>query len=158
VLLDTADAAGSGFASLSTSYGFTNVRRAVPALAHFVAAVSEWAGACRVPSDYSGSPEIVLSLVANNTLAAKAATLRVSTSVVVAGATEDAAYTNEAWVDVAVPVTANERFDVSFALSTAPIPGATLNVKVARDGAAAGDTLTLQNVLVWECLFQYQAG
>lgn len=156
VILDTADALGNGFAALTTFYGFTNVRRVLPALPHD-AVVSSWTGAVRVPQDYGSTPVILLSMVVDNTLAAKAAAIRVSTSVVADAVSEDTAYTDEAYVNVAIPTTANERFDQSYALTTTPVAGATLNVQVTRDGTRPGDTLTLGNVLIWECLFQYEA-
>lgn len=155
VILDSADSAGNGFAALSTTYGFANVRRALPALAHLAPNLSQWYGAVRVPPDYGGNPVIIMSMVANNTLANKAAALTVGTAVVANGGAMDTAYTDEAYVNVAVPATANQRFDQSYALSTSPAAGATLNVRISRDGGAAGDTLTAQNVLIWECLFQY---
>lgn len=129
----------------------------MPALPHISPLIGAWAGSVRVPQDYGSNPVIVLSMVANNTLAAKAARITVGTTVVANGASEDAAYTQEAYVNVAVPVTANQRFDQTYALSTSPVAGSTLNVIVLRDGGSGSDTLTLTNVLIWECLFQYTA-
>lgn len=154
VILDTADSGGNGFIALSTGFGFSNIRRAQPALPHSV--LGFWEGSCRIPQNYGSAGTVIVSLVANNTLGAgKAARVRVSTAVVASGVSEDTAYTDEAYVNVSVPATANQRFDQSYALTTTPAAGSTLNVKVTRDGASGSDTLVGINCLVWETVFQY---
>lgn len=157
IILDTADANGSGFASLTTRYGFANVRRALPALPHSPIFLSSWQGAVHVPADFGGAATITLVMAADNALASKAARLTVGTSGVSAGGAWDTAFNDEAYVDVPVPDTPNERFDYSWAMSGQPVAGQTLNVIVYRDGSHAGDTLTGTNVLIVECLFEYVA-
>jgi hypothetical protein len=150
VLLDTPDSSGNGYPALSTNNGFSNVRRVVPAFTKSVDGT--WEGALRVPQNYVSAGRIILSGVANAT--SGAVRVRVSTSVVANGATEDPAYTDEAYVNHTVPGTANLRDDVTFTLSTTPVAGSTLNVKVTRQGTNGGDTLAV-DWLLWEVVFQY---
>lgn len=156
IYLDTPDSTGSGFVALSTTYGFSRPRRACPALGHN-SGVSTWEGVLRVPRDYASAGEIDLRMVADNSLSSKHAVLWVSTSVVGSGSVMDTSYTDESTVVVAIPTTPNETFDQSFVLSTVPLPGASLNVKVNRDASSGSDTLTLTNVLLWEVIFRYTA-
>jgi hypothetical protein len=150
ILVDTPDAAGNGFPLLSTRQGFLNVRRLLPGFIN--GADGTWEGAIRVPEDYTSGATLTLSFVAN----AVAGTLRsrVSTAVVANGSSEDTAYADEAYVNTVVPATANLRFDVVTVLSTNPVAGSTLNVKVTRNGLSGADTLATI-ALLFECILQY---
>lgn len=150
VVLDTPDASGNGFPALSTSNGFSVVRRIVPA---FINALDgTWEGNIVVPADYSSAGAILVSGVCNAN--SGAVRLRVSTSVIANGASEDGAYTDEAYVNHTVPGTALFRDDVTFTLATTPVAGRTLNVKVTRNGSNGGDTLAVA-YLLWDVSFQY---
>lgn len=152
--LDTPDASGNAFPNLSTAAspggGFSNVRRI---LCCFTKSVDgTWEGSLRIPNNYASGGTIILSAVANAT--SGAVRWIVSTAVVAAGVTEDTAYTAETAQNVTVPGTARQRFDTTFTLTTTPVAGSTLNVKVTRKGTDGGDTLTV-DALLWECIFQY---
>lgn len=153
VSLDTPDASGNGYPALSTNNGFSNVRAIVPAFAKTVDGT--WEGRLRVPQNYASGGAIILSQVANAT--SGAVRNRVSTAVVAAAVSEDTAYTDESYVNTTVPGTAKQRFDITFTLTTTPVPGSTLNVKVTRQGTNGGDTLAV-DALLWECIFQYTGG
>lgn len=144
VPLDTPGASIYNFLAFTGNEGYVNVRRLLPALAS--GGAGTWEGAVRVPNNYSRTPAIVLQGTANAT--SGNVRLRVSSSVVADGQNEDAAYTDEAYVDTATPATANDLLAVSFALSTAPVAGALLNVKVTRDGGNPLDTLGADWVIV----------
>lgn len=148
--LDGADASGNAYLALSPSNGFTNSRRVVPAFNALV--VGTWDGSFIVPNNYGSAGTVVLSFVANAVVGALR--VRVSSAVVAAGVSEDTAYTNEAYVNTTVPGTALQRFDVSFVLSTAPVAGSSLNIRVTRDGADAADTLGV-SALLWNTAFRY---
>lgn len=150
VPLDTPDGTGNGYPALTTSNGFTNVRRVVPAFTKDV--VGTWEGACVVPANYGSAGAIVVSYVANATSGVFRS--RVGTAVVAVSASEDTAYTNETYADTTVPGTAKQRFDVSFTLTSTPIANSTLNVKVEHEGTHANDTLAV-DCLIWACHFQY---
>lgn len=150
VPLDTPDSSANGYAALSLNNGFSNVRRIVPGFTKSVDGT--WEGAIRVPQNYSSTGKIILSAVANAT--SGAVRWIVSTSVVAASSSEDATYTAETAQNVTVPGTAKQRFDTTFTLTTTPVAGSTLNVKVQRNGANVGDTLAV-DCLLWECIFQY---
>lgn len=152
ISLDTPDSTGNAYPGLSvaTAFGFSNVRRLAPAFTKSVD--SFWSGTIRVPQDYVGSGTVICSFVANAT--SGAIRVLVSTKVVANLASEDAAYTDETAQNVTVPATANQRKDISFTLTTTPVAGSSLNVKVTRNGANAADTLAV-DALLWECVFQY---
>lgn len=152
--LDTPDASGNGYPSLSLTAspggGFSNVRRIIPTFTHGVDGT--WEGSIRVPHNYASGAKLILSFVVNATSGAVRSL--VSTAVVAAGVTEDTAYTAETAVNTTVPGTARFRFDVSFTLTTTPVAGSTLNVKVTRNGANGADTCTV-DALLWELIFEY---
>lgn len=150
VVLDTPDASGNGYPSLSTNNGFTNVRRVVAAFTKSVDGT--WEGSVRVPQNYSSAGAIILSAVANATTGA--VRWIVSTAVVAASVSEDTAYTDETAVNTTVPGTAKQRFDTTVTLTTTPAAGSTLNVKIKRQGTNGGDTLAV-DCLLWEIVFQY---
>ena len=150
VPLDTPDSSGNGYPALSTGNGFTNVRRVVPAFTKSVDGT--WEGAVRIPQNYSSAGVIICSFVANAT--SGAIRVQVSDAVVAVSVTEDTAYTAETAANTTVPGTAKQRFDISTTLTTTPVAGSTLNVRVARIGTNVGDTLAV-DALLWECLFQY---
>ncbi len=155
VPLDTPDASGNAFPGLSLNASpggaFTNVRRIIPSFTTGVDGT--WEGSIRIPQNYASGGTIILSAVANAT--SGAVRWIVSTAVVAAGVSEDTSYTAETGVNKTVAGTARQRFDQSFTLTTTPVAGSTLNVKVTRKGAGGlGDTLTV-DCLLWECIFQY---
>jgi hypothetical protein len=150
VTIDTPDSAGNGFPVLSTGNGFSNVRRVVPGF--IVDLDGTWEGAVRVPQNYASGAKIILSWVCNATTGVLRSI--VSTTVIADGESEDTAYTAETAVDTTVPGTAKFRKDVSFTLTTVPVAGDTLNVKVTRNGANAADTLAV-TAMLWECVFEY---
>lgn len=150
IRLETPDSAGSGYPALTTNNGFSNVRRVLPAFTKLVDGT--WEGSVRIPQNYSSGGAVKLSFVANATSGAIRS--RVSTTVVAASSTEDASYTDESYVNTTVPGTAKQRFDVSFTLTTTPVVGSTLNVKVTRNGTNGGDTLAV-DALLWEAVFEY---
>lgn len=150
IALDTPDSSGNGYPALSTNNGFSNVRRVVPAFTKTVDGT--WEGAIRVPQNYASAGAVIVRGVSNAT--SGAVRLQVSTSVVANGATEDAAYTAETAVNHTVPGTAKFADDTTFTLTTTPVAGSTLNVKVARIGTNGGDTLAV-DYLIWEVIFQY---
>ena len=150
IRLDTPDSSGNGYPALSTNNGFTVVRRVVPAFTKLVDGT--WEGSIRIPQDYTSSPVIVCSFVANATTGA--IRVQVSDVVVASAVSEDTAYTAETAANTTVPATAKLRFDISTTLTTTPVAGSTLNVKIARVGTNAGDTLAV-DALLWECIFQY---
>jgi hypothetical protein len=113
---------------------------------------STWEGTIVVPSDYTSGGVITLSWVAN--VAAGNLRNRVSTAVVPAGTSEDTAYTDEAYVNTPAAGVALQRFDSAFSLTTTPVAGASLNVKVTRDGGNAADTLGVDAIL-WQGTFGY---
>lgn len=153
VFLDTADAVGNGFAQLSGNLGFTPANSGRHVFPAFVTGQSgTWEGVVRVPDNYVGSPEIVLSWVAN--VSSGAIRCRVSTFAVSDGALYDGTYVDEAYVNMTVPGTANFRKDITFALSTTPAAGDDLFVKVERNGNDAGDTVAV-DVAVVKVVFQY---
>jgi len=153
VPLDTPDSSGNGYAANTAVLSFTNVRAVVPAFTHSV--LGTWEGRVIVPTDYTSSAIVVLYLVTNSILAGKFTRFRVSTFVVASGSSLDFGYTDEAYVNIAVPGTTAQLFTQSYALSTTPVPGNVLNVKVTRDGGNIGDTLGANDVLLWACNFTY---
>jgi len=150
VRLDVPDSSGNGYPALTTSNGFSNVRRIVPAFTKDV--VGSWEGTVEIPADYSSGGAIICSYVCNATTGVY--TNQISTAVVADGVTEDTAYTAETAVDTTVPGTAKLRKDVSTTLTTTPVAGSTLNVKVAHNGTAGNDTLAV-DMLLWDCHFSY---
>lgn len=149
VPLMTPDASANGFAApLNTA----NVRGTV---AGFTQAVDgSWYGIVRVPLDYSSTPVIILSLATSATTGT--ARVLVSTLVVANGVSYNQALTAETAVNQAMPATAYQRTDVSFALSTTPTAGADLYVQVQRNGLSGSDTLAA-TLLVPAVVFQYAA-
>jgi hypothetical protein len=149
VPLMTPDASANGFAApLNTA----NVRGTV---AGFTQAVDgSWYGIVRVPLDYSSTPVIILSLATSATTGT--ARVLVSTLVVANGVSYNQALTAETAVNQAMPATAYQRTDVSFALSTTPTAGADLYVRVQRNGLSGSDTLAA-TLLVPVVVFQYAA-
>ena len=150
LVLDTPDAGGFTFPSLSTTNGFTNVRRILSGFAH--GGLGGWSGTTRVPPNYLSGPQIVVTAVT----AATSGVVRwiVGTAVVAAGASEDTAYTLEAAQNLTVPATARARFDATFNLSTTVLAGADLNFTIRRDGGNAADTCT-QQAFIWAATFLY---
>lgn len=152
--LDTPDASGNGYPALSLTAspggGFSNVRRIICSFTKSVDGT--WEGSLRIPHNYSSGGTIILSAVANATTGV--VRWIISTAVVAAGVTEDTAYTAETAQNITVPATARLRFDTTFTLTTTPVAGSTLNVKVTRNGANVADTLAV-DALLWECVFQY---
>lgn len=150
VRLDTPDSSGNGYPALTTNNGFTAVRRIVPAFTKDV--VGSWEGAVEIPADYASGGAIVCSYVCNATTGVY--TNQISTAVVADAVSEDTAFTAETQVDTTVPATAKLRKDVSTTLTTTPVAGSTLNVKVAHLGTDGDDTLAV-DMLLWDCFFSY---
>jgi hypothetical protein len=151
VYLDTPDNSGNSFPTLTLSNGFTTVQRILPALSH--AGDGTWVGSIPVPEDYSSTPKVIISAVTN--AVAGAVRWVVGTSVIAAGGREDSAFTDETAQNVTVPGTTSTRFDSTFAITgNTPVAGASLNIRVKRNAANAGDTCTA-TALVWQVVFQY---
>lgn len=150
ILLDTPDAAGAAQLEAGSLDGLANRNRNVRAFP--VSVDSSWEGAARVPQNYQSAGAVVVTAIANATTGA--VRWAVSSAVAAAGASEDGAWVDEAAQTVVVPATAKIRFDTSFVLTSVPVAGATLNVKVTRNGLNAGDTLAVR-ALLWECIFRY---
>ncbi len=151
--LDAPDANANAFIAWSPNYGTTNLRALVMAFA--TTYDGTWEGRIRIPADYSSGGTIALSFMANAT--SGALRCRVSSSVVAEGATVNAPYTDEAYVNTTVPGTALQRFTVSFVLSTTLAAGATLAYKITRNGASGSDTLAV-DVLLWHAILTYTSG
>lgn len=134
----------------SGAAGFANRARSVPAFSASEDVSLE--AVMRVPQNYLSGGAVVVTVVANAT--AGAARWLVSSAVAAAGASEDGVYTDEAAQAVAVPAAAKARLDVTFALATVPVAGATLNLKLTRQAKNAADTLAV-DALLWEILFRY---
>lgn len=150
VPLDTPDAGGFAVPGLSTSFGFTTVRRLLPFLRH--GGTGYWTGAIRVPDDYGSAPTVTITWVA--AVIVGAVRLNVASSVIAVGASEDPAYTSETAQNVTVPGTALLRKDTTFVLSTVPVAGSDLNVKVSREGGNVADTCTGQ-AFILQVVFDY---
>lgn len=150
--MSTADSAGNAFPGLSTQYGFSNVRRLLPAFTNGVDGT--WEGGIDVPDDYSSGGSILVRAVVN----ANSGAVRwiAGTAVVADSVTEDTAYTDETAQNVTVPGTAKQRFTTTFTLSTTPVAGSSLNVRIKRNGANGGDTCTAV-ALLWVVEFEYTA-
>ena len=149
-VLETPDASGNAVPSLTTSNGFTNVKRLLPYLRS--GADGYWSGSVRVPADYGSSPAIVVTTVIN----ANSGVVRliVGTAVVANGVSEDTAISDESAQNVTVPVTNRFRFDTTFSLTTTVVVGSDLNVRVKRNGANAADTCPFALGL-WSVNFTY---
>ncbi len=155
VYLDMPDSSGNGFSQVSGNLGLTPAnsgRHLFPAFATGVDGT--WEGIVRVPLNYDSSPEIVVSWVAN--VASGAIRNRVSTFVASDGDTYDGTYTDESYVNTTVPGTAKLRKDVTFALTTVPLAGDDLFVKVTRNGSSGSDTVAI-DVGVVKVVFQYMS-
>lgn len=150
VPLDTPDASGNGYPALTINNGFSNVRGVVPAFTHGVDGT--WEGRITIPTDYASGGTIRLRLAANATTGN--VRLQASSAVVADAGSLDPAYTNETATNTTVPGTAKERFTVSFTLSTTPVAGETLLVKITRVGSNIGDTLAV-DALLFGCDFEY---
>lgn len=136
--------------SMTTANGFTNTRIVFPFF--YNGHDSSWTGTIPIPQNYASHPQLILQTVTQATTGV--VRWFVSTSIVGAGASLDAAYTAETAQNITVPGTTLFRQDVTFNLSTAPVAGATMNVKVTRNGANVADTCTFP-AAVWECIFQF---
>jgi hypothetical protein len=143
IAVDTPDNNGNAFLVFLSSEGYANISGVLPALPH--GSLGTWEGRVQISPTYIGGGTITLICTANATTGA--ARLRVSTAVVAVSVSEDSAYTNESYVNQTVPGTANQRFDVGYALSTTLAPASTLNVQVTRDGGNVADTCTADVVL-----------
>lgn len=148
--VDTPDVAANGYPALSLNNGFTNVRRLLPAFTTGVDGT--WSGSVRIPDNYGSGGIVRLSWVANAT--SGNLRHRVSSAVVADGVSEDTAYTDEGYINTAVPGTALQRFSTAFTLSTTPAAGASLNVKVTRNGTSGSDTLAV-DALLYSLVFEY---
>jgi hypothetical protein len=151
-VLDTPDSSGYAFPSLTTSNGFSNVKRLLPYFSH--SGDGAWVGTIRVPQDYGASPKIIVSFVVNAT--SGAVRWKVGTAIVADGVTEDTNYTTETAQNITVPGTALLRKDVTFTLTSTPVAGADMNVKVTREASNGGDTCTA-SAAIWAVNFQYVA-
>ena len=150
VLIDTPDATGSAYPTLSTSNGFSNIRRLVPAFAKDID--SAWEGVVQVPQGFASGGKIVLSIAANATTGVTR--LIASTAPMADGEQLDTAYTAETAQDITVPGTAKLRKDVTFTLTSSPAVGDAMAVKVTHNGAHANDTLAV-DTLLWQVHFEY---
>lgn len=139
--------------ALSTANGFTNVRIVLPELVN--GHDSFWTGTTPIPQNYSNTPQIIIQSVTQATTGV--VRWIVSSSVVAAGASEDAAWTDETAQNITVPGTAFVRQDTTFSLSTVPVAGSSLNIKITRNGANVADTCA-QPAFIWECIFQFNVG
>lgn len=142
--VDTPDASGNGFANLTIGTGWSNVRRVLPAFTNGVDGT--WEGSIQIPDDYASGGTLRLRWAANATTGNLRN--RVGTSVVANNVSTDTAYTQESYVNTAVPGTALQRFTSTFALSTTLAAGSTLFVQVTRNGSSGSDTLaTVANLI-----------
>lgn len=149
--LDTPDSSGFAFPSVSTSNGFTNVKRVLPYFAH--GGTGSWTTSIRIPADYGSSPSVSISCVVNT----NSGVIRwvVGTAVVPVGTSEDTAFTLETPQNISVPATALKRYDVSFNITgTVPVANADLNIQVQRQGGNVADTCTFVSA-VWAVVFSY---
>jgi hypothetical protein len=135
--LTTPDSSGNAFPNLTTRDGWSNVRDLVTAFTQAVDGT--WEGSVLIPIDYGSGGTINLRWAVNATTGNLRN--RVGTSVVADGVTTDTAYTQESYVNTAVPGTALRRFTTSFILSTVLVASSTLFVQVTRNGASGSDTL-----------------
>lgn len=151
--LSTPDSSGYAFPSLTTSQvttPYSNVRRLEPYCA--AGNDSSWQGEIVVPQNYSSTPKIIILFTSEAT----SGNVRwfVSTSFEAAAANADPAWTDETAQNVATAGTANYRTDATFTLSTTPVAGKLMNVKVTRQGSSGSDTCT-KNAAIVGCVFQY---
>jgi hypothetical protein len=114
-----------------------------------------WYGHVRVPQDYASTPKIILALAANVT--SGVARMAVSTYTAADAESYDGTYTTETAQDITMPGTAYLRKDVTFSLTTSGglAAGDDLMVRIDHEGAHANDTLSVPDLLLVSCVFQY---
>lgn len=96
----------------------------------------------RVPENYSGTPVVDLSYVANATTGAWRLVL--STAVPADGESMDVTFSDETAVDTTVPGTAYQRDEISVSITgTTPAVGDLLVLRVLRDADNAADDLAV---------------
>lgn len=150
--LTVADSGGNGYAIFSLNQSFISVRQIIPGFPKSVDGT--WSGVVDIPPDYSSGGAVVLRWTVNNN--AGAVRWIVGSAVVADGSTFDKVYTNEAAQNVSAPALAGERVSTTFALSTTPVSGESLEVVIERNGANGADTCA-NDVMLWGCLFEYTA-
>jgi hypothetical protein len=156
VFLDSPDGSSNAFAAFFSDFGITaaNIGRHIaPA---FPASVDgTWEGLIRVPKNYASGGKLILSWFCNAT--SGNLRHRVSSKNVANGSTYNVTYTDESYVNQAVPGTALQRLDVTFTLSPVLSPEDDLYLKVTRNGSSGSDTLAAVAVLA-KCMFEYTSG
>lgn len=153
VPLTTADGNSNAYPIFTFNQGYATVRNIVPGFQHGLDGT--WDGNVTIPDDYSAGGNIVLHWTTNTNVG----NVRwiVSSRVIADAAGLDGAYTAETAQVVAAPGAALQRVTTSFTLSTTPVAGRTLEVRVERAGNDATDTCGSDALLVG-CEFQYTAG
>jgi len=105
-----------------------------------------WEGSVQIPDDYASGGTVRLRWAANATTGNLRN--RVGTSVVANNVSTDTAYTQESYVNTAVPGTAVQRFTSTFTLSTTLVAGSTLFFQITRNGSSGSDTLATSAFLI----------
>lgn len=146
-MLTVPDSTGNGYAGLLST---TNIREVIPAFLKDVD--GSWYGMVRVPQDYVSTPKLIPRILANATTGVTR--INVYTSVKGDADVVDAALTAETAQDITVPGTAYTLKDVTFSLSTTPVAGKTLTLRIQHDGTHVNDTLAV-DTLLYEAVFQY---
>lgn len=142
------DSSGNAYAALVST---SNIRELVPAFTKDVD--GDWWGIVRVPQDYASGGAIILRVAANDTNGTVSSWI-VSTKARDTSATWDAALTDETVQDATMSTTAYRPTDVSFTLSTTPVAGGDLVIRIRHNGTRSQDTLAVDSLL-FQAVFQY---
>lgn len=148
IQLTVPDSSGNAYAALVST---ANIRELF--LAYVKDVDGDWWGIVRVPQDYNAGGTVILRVAANST-GGLVTSFIVSTKVLDTGATWDAALTAETVIDTTLSTTAYRPSDVTFTLTTTPVAGKDLLVKIQHNGTRGADTLNV-DTLMFQAIFQY---
>lgn len=148
IKLTAPDASGNAYGILVAT---ANIRGIYPA---FVKDVDgDWWGEIDVPKDYVSTPKIILWIMANQTSSVVCRML-VLTKATAVSATIDAAGTAETAIDGTLTTTAYRPLLYTFTLSTTPVAGEKMTVKIQHNGLHANDTVAVDPIL-YKAVFEY---
>lgn len=154
VLLDTTGSAANVTPLLVAT---SNVRKLFPNYAKDVD--GELWGIIRVPQNYASGGKIILRITTPATGGGTIGVGRFTVSTLVKGSTEvlDAALTAETAQDITLSNTGYSMVDATFTLTTTPVAGKDMIVKIQHNGTHANDTCTNDIILV-NAVLEYTVG
>lgn len=111
-------------------------------------------GRIRVPQNYVSTPKIELDILANATSGVTRLVVGSAAVAFDAASWDVASFTDETAQDITVPATVYMDKLVTFTLSTTPVVGDWMMIRVQHNGAHANDTLAV-NTLIGGVFFTY---